>query len=364
MLKRRLRPLIEHALRRLPVARAAYLQRDALQARLDGLMASATPAPLQPDAQEPRCLEALVPVMRTLDERILIAMACRDADVLPKVADAGAVIEQADGVRLQVMHNGLRVLAGGYYGEWMQDLITRCRGHHEPQEELLFTEVLRHLPADAAMIELGGFWSFYSIWFLHQHPGRLGIVVEADPAHLQVGRANAALNGCAPVFVPAYAGAQDTLPLPFQTETSGLLDLPCVSVPGLMDAHGISHLDLLHCDAQGIELSVIESCLGLAVAGRLGWLVVSTHTHHISHDPLTHQRCLAALRRAGATIMAEHDVQESFSGDGLIVAKFGAVPEAWTNPKLSYNRYSQSLFRNPLYDLAQERLSGAVKSLD
>jgi len=86
--------------------------------------------------------------------------------------------------------------------------------------------------------------------------------------------------------------------------------------------------------------------------------VVSTHSHHISGDPLTHQRCLGLLARAGATILAEHDIHESFSGDGLIVAKFGPVPAGWQKPRLSYNRYSESLFRNPLYDLATARTSG------
>jgi FkbM family methyltransferase len=108
-------------------------------------------------------------------------------------------------------------------------------------------------------------------------------------------------------------------------------------------------------DAQGVELEILEGCQELAVANRLGWIVVSTHSHHISGDPLTHQRCLALLSRLGATMLAEHDVHESFSGDGLIVAKFGSVPEDWRSPRISYNRYSESLFRNPLYDLACDR---------
>src|SRR6185312_12386817 len=59
-------------------------------------------------------------------------------------------------------------------------------------------------------------------------------------------------------------------------------------------------------------------------------------------------------------ILAEHDVHESYSGDGLIVAKFGAVPSDWRCPRLTYNRYSESLFRNPLYDLAAATTSPPV----
>ena len=170
-MKAQLRSIIERAFKRLPVSRLAYIQRDALQARLDAMEADAgrqaatareATVPAFPP-YDPRRLEAQVPVICSVEERVLIATRCRDADVLPKVADAGAVIRHPDGTAVQIMHNGVKVLAGGYYGEWMQDLITRCRGHHEPQEEVLFTEVLRHLPSDATMIELGGFWSFYSV---------------------------------------------------------------------------------------------------------------------------------------------------------------------------------------------------------
>jgi hypothetical protein len=71
-----------------------------------------------------------------------------------------------DETRVQVMHNGIRVLADGYYGEWMTRLIELCSGCHEPQEERVFHEVMARIPAVATMIELGGFWAFYSLWFL------------------------------------------------------------------------------------------------------------------------------------------------------------------------------------------------------
>jgi hypothetical protein len=57
------------------------------------------------------------------------------------------------------------------------------------------------------------------------------------------------------------------------------------------------------------------------------------------------------LRDFGGTILAEHDVHESFSGDGLIAAYFGAEPIEWSEPPISRTRYSTSLFRNPIYDL-------------
>lgn len=304
---------------------------------------------------DPRNLETLVPVWDSLENRVRMAERCRDADHLPKVENAGAVVLGPDGQRVQIMHNGIKVVAGGYAGDWMTDLITRCRGHHEPAEEAAFHEVLQHAGPNATMIELGGFWSFYSIWFLKGQADRRAIVLEPDPKHLEMGMENARLNACAPEFVNAFVGASAVPSVPFETEDSGVVTLDRMSVPSLMADRGIQHLDILHCDCQGAEFEVLDACDELFAAGRISWVVVSTHTHHISGDPLTHQRCLAMLKNVGGTIVVEHDVQESFSGDGLIVAKFGPLPSAWRAPPVTYNRYSHSLFRNPLYDLASPR---------
>jgi FkbM family methyltransferase len=295
-----------------------------------------------------------VPASIGSDARVLMTARCRDADPIPKVSMAGKVSVEADGTRVQTMHNGLKVVADGYCGKWMTRLIELCHGHHEPQEERIFHEVMSRLGAGGIMIELGGYWAYYSLWFLQGAPERRAIVVEPDPAHREVGEANARLNGLSPEFLSGFVGEHG--PGLFRTESAGVLALPHISVPELIEKRGIHSLDLLHCDTQGTELAVLESCAGLFRQARIRWVFVSTHAWQISRDPLTHQRCLALLRDAGAAIEAEHDVHESFSGDGLIVARFGDAPPGWTPIELSRNRYSQSLFRNPLYDLA-ERMS-------
>ena len=127
------------------------------------------------------------------------------------------------------------------------------------------------------------------------------------------------------------------------------------AISALLAERGIERLTILHCDAQGAELSVLEQVNALLQARRVDWLFLSTHHHAISGDPLTHQRCLALLRSLGAQIEVEHDVQESFSGDGLICARFAAAPAGWRAPRISYNRASESFFRHPLYDLALAR---------
>ena len=282
-----------------------------------------------------------------------MATLCRDTDSVPKVVDAGSVMAAADGTRYQIMHNGLKVLADGYCGEWQTELIRRCRGHHEPQEERVFHEILTRLPANATMLELGGWWAFYSMWFLQGHPARRAVVVEPDPQHRAVGEANARLNASELTFVSGFVGATPAPALPFRIETGEEIVVPRVTVPDLMRDHGIQTLDLLHCDTQGAELDVLNSCEALLRDGRIRLLVLSTHHWLISGDALTHQNCLERVISWGGHVIAEHDVHESFSGDGLIVAAFGPGATEFPPVPMSHNRYSTSLFRNPLFDVAE-----------
>lgn len=286
-----------------------------------------------------------------LDARIAMAQRCRDCDDLPKAQRAGEVVIDDDGIPVQIMHNGLRVLAGGYCGAWTTELIGACEGHYEPQEERVVAGILERLGADATMIELGAWWSYYSLWFLQGEPGRTAVALEPDPERRAVGEANAVRNGSAPRFVSGFVGAVPSPSEPFVLDSGERINVPRVTVRELMQTHGIDTLDVLHCDAQGAETDVLGSITDLLRAGRVRTVIVSTHHHSISGDPLTHQKCLAIVQRCGGKVLAEHDVHESFSGDGLIAARFGPDRDEWPEIPISLNRYSHSQFRNPLYEV-------------
>jgi hypothetical protein len=87
------------------------------------------------------------------------------------------------------------------------------------------------------MIELGGFWAFYSLWFCSLGRDRRCIVIEPDPKHLETGRVNAELNGLDVTFVQGFAGETSTSEVPFKTEESGEISVSRYSVPDLMVAH-------------------------------------------------------------------------------------------------------------------------------
>jgi len=278
---------------------------------------------------------------------------CRDSDVLDKVSNAGA-LEPFRGRTVQVMHNGVRVLAGGYYGDWMIEVIQRLRGCHEPQEEVVFSQVMKRVGPTSNMVELGAFWAYYSCWFLKEHPGGRVYCVEPDPNNWAIGRTNLELNDSEAMFIGAAVGATSTPPRPFTCESDGITrPIPRVSVDALVRDYGIRVIDVLLADVQGAESAMLEGCGETIRAGKVRFVFVSTHHHSISGDPLTHQKCLAFIREHGGHVFAEHTVGESFSGDGLIAASFAAIDQDMPDISLSRNRASTNMWRELEYDLAQ-----------
>ena len=94
----------------------------------------------------------------------------------------------------------------------------------------------------------------------------------------------------------------------------------------------------------------MEGARPLIEAGRLRFVVISTHHYIYSGDPLTHQKCEQFIKDNGGYIIASHDILESFSGDGLIVASFDKKDKNFTVP-ISRN-HGKALFRPYQEDVA------------
>lgn len=285
--------------------------------------------------------------------RAALTISCRDCDVIPKHPLAGTVEVDADGKQWQIMHNGLRVEHGRYHGEYMAGIITALRGHHEPQEEFAFWEILKCLNGAPTMVELGAFWPYYSLWFRTAFPSGHNFMYEPDAEHLAAGQRNFARSGFSGYFELSAAGLDGSAT--FMDETlNQTRTVATQSAATICRERQIDCLDLLHMDVQGAELSALMGAAPLIEEGKLRFVFVSTHHHLISGDPLTHQKCLYWLKANGAHILCEHSVNESFSGDGLIVASFMEQDRERTIP-VSYCRQSKSLFRELEFDLADAR---------
>jgi len=293
-----------------------------------------------------------------LARRVALTVAVRDTDAIPKVPDAGEV-QDRDGRSVQVMHNGVLIDEGCYHGAMTTAIIRELRGHHEPQEEAVFHALVQRLKEEGAerpaMAELGSFWSYYSMWFHKELPGAVNVMVEPDPVNIEVGRANFALNDMDGTFVHGAVGFDHggTVWLPCESDWK-VREVPTVTVDGLLADRDIPRFDLVLCDAQGAELHVLQAAEEAMRSGRVRFLVVSTHHHTITGDPLTHQRCLDFLAAAGAHVIAEHSVTESCSGDGLIAASLDPRDAGFTVP-VSHVRAKDSVFGELEYDLAKAR---------
>lgn len=303
---------------------------------------SFTPRPngLVPD------LDKIPPAFRS---RVAMTVSCTDADALPRVADAGEVIDHPNG-RAQVMHNGVLVEDGCYYGILSGEIIRCLRGVHEPQEEVVFAAVLQRLadtpPTGRAptMIELGSFWAYYSLWFLHDFPEGTAICLEPDAHHLEVGRRNFALNGRRGTFLNAAIGVGGGSVRGFVTETNpNPVELASHDLDSLLATCEIEKVDLLLSDIQGGEVPLLIRASERLRQGAVRFLVVSTHDLSITGSATTHQQVLDILLWSGAHIIAEHTVSESFSGDGLIVASFDPRDRD-LSVTVSRNRSRDSLF--------------------
>jgi FkbM family methyltransferase len=282
-------------------------------------------------------------------ERAVMTIGCCDSDVIPKVADAGEIRDEA-GIRVQIMHNGLKVLAGGYHGDWMAQVIRGLQGHHEPQEELVYYHLLRYVRHGSLMVELASFWAYYTLWYLREIPDSTAICVEPDPLNLEVGRRNASLNSATQRirFMEAWVGGEERASHQAICEsTGGPRDLPCVNMSSLLRIVESRPIELLHVDAQGAELPFLRSMNAGVKEQRIRFLVASTHHSSISGSPTTHVDCLREVQRLGGVVLAEHSVQESFSGDGLIVASFLSCDRRIRIPEISRNHAATSMFPTP-----------------
>ncbi len=256
---------------------------------------------------------------RAWQVRIDDVLACPDRGSLPCVPGAGMV---ADGV--QTMHNGLRVVEGSYY-RWRGTLMFAATGGiHEPQEERVFAEVLKHVRPGGVMVELGAYWGFYSMWFARTVPDARCVLVEPAAENLVLGKANFRLNGLAGDFVRAGIGAKSGY-LP------GLGPMTCVD--DLVADHKLGQIDILHCDIQGFEGDMLRGAARTLAARQVRFAFVSTHTNAL------HTECRAALVAHGFDIIADADLDGTYSFDGILVGQLrgtpgpGPVPISQRTPK-------------------------------
>ena len=182
------------------------------------------------------------------------------------------------------------------------------------------------------------------MWFLKEYPSGQAVLVEPDPEYLEIGKANFARNGLEGLFINAFVSSTNDPEALFLCEsTQKKAKVPSLTFSQILKVAGIESVDIALIDIQGAEISFLEDLPNALANCNLRFLFVSTHDLAISGSAITHQDSVRILENAGAFIIAEHSVSESFSGDGFILASFNPADKNIAID-LSYNRSKNSLF--------------------
>ncbi len=233
--------------------------------------------------------------------RIEDVIACPDNGAIPRVQDAGKI---KDG--FLTMHNGIKVDPLSYYHYPMLEMLRQNEGVHEPQEEKVFDQVLESLEKGKkrTMLELGSYWSFYSLWFKKIHPKADCFMVEPDRSNLNYGIMNFRMNGHSGNFM--HHGISDVVNQEHNT----------ITVDEICKRNNIEFLDILHSDIQGFELKMLHGAKRILSENRVGYAFISTHSDELHSD------CRKVLEEEyGFHLVASASPSQSYSWDGILVMK-------------------------------------------
>jgi hypothetical protein len=237
--------------------------------------------------------------LRDWSQRIATVLSSPDNKKIDCVENAGTL---KDG--LLVMHNGIVIEPLSYYGYPILKMLLENRGIHEPQEEYVFQEVLKDMPIGATMIELGAYWSFYSMWFHKNIPNAKNYMIE--PCNIEYGITNFRYNKLKGNFFKYYIADK-----PSVNDDSSV----SISVDSFVKENNIDFVDILHSDIQGYELLMLNGANNLLAKRKVGYVFISTHSDELHAD------CEALMDDLGYIRLCSANLEETYSQDGLLVYK-------------------------------------------
>jgi len=223
-----------------------------------------------------------------------------NADI-ERVENAGKIIDNC-----LIMHNGIKVDPMSYYSYPLLQMLIDNKSVHEPQEEKVFQEVLKSLPkmGDKMMMELGAYWSFYSMWFLQNFPKADCFMVEPEKENLFYGKRNFQLNQMKGKFIQAGIGKK-------LDHNNNI-----ITVDSICKQNKIEFLDILHSDIQGYEYEMLLGSEKLLSEKKVGYVFISTHSNEL------HEQCYNLLKnKYNMHLVASANLDESYSWDGILVMK-------------------------------------------
>jgi hypothetical protein len=180
------------------------------------------------------------------------------------------------------------------------------RGVHEPLEEYVFQEMLRIIPDEPMMLELGAYWSHYSMWMKHSRPRSRVFMVEPMEENIAAGRANFERHGYDGEFIRSLVCKEH------------------FEVDGFLKGRGSPHLDILHSDIQGYEIEMLDGCTEAFERKSIDYAFISTHSQDL-HDQVVEKLSACGMR---VEVSSGFD-QESTSYDGFVFASRTEKPQVF-----------------------------------
>ena len=225
--------------------------------------------------------------------RIRLVKESSDNNFIPKHELAGKIVND-----YLYLHNGIKINKTSYYGYSMLRMLMENNGIHEPQEERAFNEILPFIRKGSTMIELGSYWGFYSMWFNKEIKGK-NILVEPDYKNMLFGKENFELNNMTGFFYHKFVDSHDN-------DTT-------ISVNKIFELENLDRVSICHSDIQGYEHQMLIGSSN--VIDKIDYFFISTHSNQL------HYSCIEFLINKNFDILCSANLDESYSCDGLIVAK-------------------------------------------
>ncbi len=251
---------------------------------------------------------------------------------------------------IHTFDNGVRV----YDDHLLEEQRARYarRNVHEAEEEDIFVDLIRRLPADGCFVDVGAAIGYYLILARKLAPSLKIHAVEPLERHRAFLQENAELNGLTSADFVVHSegltssagsgtfmdrGYGSRIPrnekerkISFSTrwkrfleriglrtpkKRSQILTIPTITLDQLVRRLG-RPVDLLQMDVQGLEVEVLKGGAEVMAAGEVRGFLIGTHGRAI------HEGCLARLRANGYAVEIDQpDTQEQ--PDGIIVAAVG-----------------------------------------
>lgn len=207
--------------------------------------------------------------------------------------------------------------------EFIHQLFELTKGAPEPEEIFLFLQILRKLPNNAVIMELGSGQGYFSIISAKQLAKAKLFLVEANPHFVSISKVNMRLNRLISRSKVIHAAVTNRNNQYVYLQESGYgssikdkgeYKVSTITVDKLIEKLNLSKVDLIHMDVQGAEVNILKGMMKSLDRKCVNYIFIATH------KSFRHNLCLNYLTNFEYKILYSRDPSKSTSFDGILIA--------------------------------------------